>query len=491
MGVSPSKEKLLQLIKTCSKTNKEENNFKLDFQIDQDNEICGGDEESLDNEDYRFIGSHKIKEVKRFPYVAIGTITVKFSNNEINEHTCFLINAKVIVTLLSFIKIGKKLANEVTTTLTEEKLNIKTCAKNETKNLAVFFLDETSCTQWIGVDEHINTKKNIDKKTQKAYEKLKIIYSTGKGTKFEVERSGSIPFIEERNSLGGPNSSMLPLLEEVYFDKNINELINEKNISKKDIIGGVICYKNQQNGGVYAIGIIDKELQPFYFDIQAVKYLYEQVYKATLSNTEGIDENNIVELDLSKKAIGPSHIKMLAEFNLNNLKKLNLLKNQIGPQGAFYLGQSKFSNLEVLILNFNEIGDEGIQYLSKGPFLGLKYLYLFHNNISNIGVRSILDSIFIDTLLLLDLSDNPNINAEGIDIIKIRIEENNNVLKQLLCLNLSGTSINNDNALDKLEQIQFPKLKKLILQDINFSKCKNYLNFIKNKKYEIIRDGLL
>ena len=485
MGVGPTKEKFLELIKKNAKTNKAENNYKLEFQIDQDNEICGGDEESLDNDNFTFMSNNKVKDVKRFPYVAIGTITFKFSSNEFKDHTCFAINKKVIVTLLSFLKNGKKTATEVTTTLIDEKLNIKNCAKYEKRNLVIFFVEEKSISQWIGTDEYLQTKNNIDKKNQKIYGQLKIIYSTGKGTKSEIEKlSESNPFIEERNSLDR-NNNIIPFLEEINFDKNTNKFINEKNVSKDNIIGGVICYKNKQNGGVYAVGIIGKNEEPIYFELDILKFLYEQVNNAKLSNREGIDENNIVELDLSKKSIGPSHIKILTEFNLNNLKKLNLLKNQIGPQGAFYLGQSKFSNLEILILNFNEIGDEGIQYLSKGPFLGLKYLYLFHNNITNDGVAYILDSIFIDTLLLLDLSDNPNIDGDGIECIKNRIESNNNVLKELLCLNLSGITINYDAALEKLNQIQFPKLKKLILQDIDFSKCSILLS---NKNYEIKRD---
>ena len=484
MGVGLSKEKLIELIKKSSKTNKTESNFKLDYQIDQENEICGGDEEILDNDHYNFLTSNKVKDVKRFPYIAIGTITFKFSGNEIKNHTCFLINKKVIVTHLSFIKSGKKNPSEVTTTFSEEKLNVKNCAKYADKHLAIFFLEETSCTQWIGVDEYLKIKQNIEK-NKKPFEQLKIIYSTGKGTKEEIERlTENNLFIEEKNSV---DKNIIPYLEEINFDENLNKLINGKNSSKDNIIGGVICYKNQQNGGVYAVGIISYNAEPIFFEAETLKYLYQQVYKAKLSNTEGIDENNIIELDLSKKSIGPSHIKILTEFNLSNLKKLNLLKNQIGPQGAFYLGQSKFNNLEILILNFNEIGDEGIQYLSKGPFLGLKYLYLFHNNISNRGVDSLLESIFIDTLLLLDLSDNPNIDGNGIESIRNRIQSNNNVLKELLCLNLSGTSLNNDTALETLDQIQFPKLRKLILQDIDFSKCNNHLLF-NNKKYDIKMD---
>ena len=485
MGVGPSREKLLEMIKKSSKTNKTENNYKIEFQIDQDNEICGGDEESLDNDSFMST-SHKVKEIKRFPYVAIGTITFKFSSNESNDHTCFLINRKVLVTLSSFLKIGKKTASEVTTTFSEEKLNIKKCQYYNNKDLAVFFLEENSCSQWIGVDKY---PEKDEKKNQKIYGDLKVIYSTGKGTKSDIERSNSIPFMDDRNSLG-PNNKIFSFLEEIFFDGK--KLIIDKNISKKEIIGGVICYKNQQNGGVYAIGVINKEGEPVYFDINTLQFLNDQINNANLSQTGGIDESNIIELDLSKRSIGPSHIKILTEYNLNNLKKLNLLKNQIGPQGAFYLGQSKFSNLEILILNFNEIGDEGIQYLSKGPFLGLKYLYLFHNNISNIGVENILDSIFIDTLLLLDLSDNPNINGDGINIIKGKIQDNNNVLKELLCLNLSGTSINNDASLERLNQIQFPKLKKLILQDIDFSKCQQSLaNIIKAKKYDVKTDEMI
>ena len=96
-----------------------------------------------------------------------------------------------------------------------------------------------------------------------------------------------------------------------------------------------------------------------------------------------------------------------------------------------------------------------MQYLSKNPFYGLKYLYLFHNNISNEGVAHIFDSVFIDKLLLLDLSDNPNINADGINIIKNKMQNNNNnILKELLCLNLSATDLN-DIALKYLGEITF------------------------------------
>ena len=474
MGVGPTKEKLLELIKKYSKTSTNENNYKLEYEIGPDNEIGGGEAETS-NQIYR-----DIKEVKQFPYVAIGTITFKFSGNESYDHTCFAINKKVIVTLCSFLKHDKKSPIEITTTLTEEKLNIRNCAKYDKENIAVFFLESNFCSQWIGADEY---------KSNHHYEHINIIFSKGKGTKADIERSESTAFMVERSSISLKGSKLIPILFELNFDKsNISKVLENNEELKNQIIGGVLYYKNQLNGGAYAIGIIDTNLKPCFFYKDTLKYLYDQVYRSKLTNSEGIDENNIIELDLSKKSIGPSHIKILTEFNLNNLKKLNLLKNQIGPQGAFYLGQSKFSNLEILILNFNEIGDEGIQYLSKGPFLGLKYLYLYHNNISNNGVECILDSIFIDTLLLLDLSDNPNINADGIGIIKNRIQDNSNVLKELLCLNLSATTLNED-ALDKIIKIKFNKLKKLIMNDIDFSKYPDKINELKAKTYEIRIDG--
>ena len=101
-----------------------------------------------------------------------------------------------------------------------------------------------------------------------------------------------------------------------------------------------------------------------------------------------------------------------------------------------------------------------------------------------------MDSIFNDALLLLDLSDNPNIDDEGISSIKNRIQGNNSVLKELLCLNLSATTIN-DAALKILNEIKFRKLRKLIMQDIDFSKCDSYIDFMKSKSYEIKTDGMI
>ena len=66
--------------------------------------------------------------------------------------------------------------------------------------------------------------------------------------------------------------------------------------------------------GDWGLGMIDKNYKPSYFDQEALKFLYDQVNKAELSGKEGIDENKVIELDLSKKNIGPSHIKLLTDW---------------------------------------------------------------------------------------------------------------------------------------------------------------------------------
>ena len=198
MGGSLSKEKFLELVKSCSKTSNVKSNYKLECKIAQDNEK--GDEELLDEDDYEEIQNQNsiyrnIKDVSRFPYIAIGTITLRFPNNEIYEHTCFLIHKKVIVTLLSFLTRNDKNAIEATTTFTEEKLNLKHFEKNIEKNLAVFFLEQTSCTQWLGVEE-------FDRINQRMYGQIKAIYSDGKGTNDDLDRSGSIAFMNNNNTGG-------------------------------------------------------------------------------------------------------------------------------------------------------------------------------------------------------------------------------------------------------------------------------------------------
>ena len=489
MGSQPTKSKLSKLIKECSKTNYSKNNiYKIECQNDQEMDLYIEDEDILFNKYHSQDDSPVFYEIKNslsFPYISFGTIYLKLENGETKEQICFLIYKKIIATYFPFYEVEKII--EAHSSFSDELLNLDLYQKYEEKNLAIFFLENIKYSKWLGLEQYegyLEEQKKTNKNNRNKQKKyVKIIFIKEKK---ELERTSSIISIEEKidNYIVNDNSH---ILVEFYCDyKDLTSLKDLKNIqNEKQIIGGVIYYKNNK-GGAYVIGLIDENLSPILFDRETINFLYNILFGEKHYSISGIDEN-VIELNLSKRNIGPHDIQVLTEFNLINLKKLNLLKNRIGPQGAFYLGQSNFNSLEILILNFNDIGDEGIEYLSKGPFLNLKYLYLFHNNITNEGMNFILESIFIDTLVLLDLSDNPHIDIEGIQYIKEKMQKNSNVLKNLRNLNLSFININ-DKALDVIKNINFPKLKNLVLNGIKFSNFENINDVFKNQKYEVDYD---
>ena len=154
--------------------------------------------------------------------------------------------------------------------------------------------------------------------------------------------------------------------------------------------------------------------------------------------------------------------------------QLDLISNSIKPQGAFYLSQGKYPNLEMLNLNFNEIGDDGLNHIANGNFTKLTNLFLFHNNISDKGVSYLCKADFISNLIILSLSENPNIGDNGIRLIK----ENKNWGK-LNTLNLNGTGLT-DIALNYLTNSSMPSLKRLNIQQNRFTdKIESYINSLK------------
>ena len=93
-------------------------------------------------------------------------------------------------------------------------------------------------------------------------------------------------------------------------------------------------------------------------------------------------------------------------------------------------------------LNFNEIGDEGTAHISNANFSVLEQLFLFHNNISSNGVKSFCNANFISTLIILSLSENPQITDEGCKYIRDQKAWN-----CLTILNLNRTGLTN-NAIE-------------------------------------------
>ena len=481
MGSQPSKAKFSELIKECSNINYSKNNiYKLEYENDQKMDLYIEDDDYLYNKFYSQDNTTIFTDVKNnssFPYISFGIIYFKLKNESMIEQICFLMYKKLIATYFPFSEQDNIV--EIKSSFSDEIINLKSCKIYQQKKLAIFFLNKKNFSKWIGVEKYNCYLDECENESKK--KKVKIIFIREQEDLDNTENN--ISTNHETNNLIDKESNHI--LSEFCCDfDDLNKLKNNKNLKNKNQIkSGIIYFKNNK-GGAYAIGIIDTNLNPILFDGGTLNFLYKIVYGETGYSISGKDEN-VIELDLSKRNIGPSHIKILTEFNLINLKKLNLFKNQIGPQGAFYLGQSKFSNLEILNLNFNSINDEEVEYLSKGTFLNLKYLYLFHNNITNEGVNFILESIFIDTLIFLDLSDNPYINNKGILYIKEKIKKNSNVLKNLKGLNLSFSHIN-DKAIDLINNSNFPNMKKLILKGIKFSNLANIINTFKNKKIEVV-----
>jgi len=54
---------------------------------------------------------------------------------------------------------------------------------------------------------------------------------------------------------------------------------------------------------------------------------------------KGIDEENIIQLDLQRLDLGPLEIAYLIGYNLVNLRILDLSCNSLRGLGSFYLGK--------------------------------------------------------------------------------------------------------------------------------------------------------
>ena len=221
--------------------------------------------------------------------------------------------------------------------------------------------------------------------------------------------------------------------------------------------GSPIYYKDY-NSGAYVIAIINEYMEFQYIEENTIKFLHDMLINGRLLRKKfhkGIDEDNIVKLDLSSNNFNSMDIQYLTGFDLRNLRILDLSCNSIGVQGTFYLSHGNFNGFESLNLNSNQIGDQGLLNISNGFFSKLQYLYLFYNNISDVGIKYLVKAEFTSNLIVLSLDVNEDIGDNGIRIIK----EFNGWLK-LNTLNLNRTGLT-DKALIYLGEASMPKLKKL------------------------------
>ena len=490
MVLVPSKEKIRKILeKSMTNPNaNEQKNLKIEYKykqndgmdMDETNTTTNSAEQSEmsgENDSFSFstemtqaIDSPmlNVKNPKKFPYIAIGTLTVKFPVSEEDfEYTCFLIDTNVVVTLASNLndknKGGK--AKSIVTTFSDEKVkweNIRIQGEDDKKNkqsleaasenskLAVILYEDNIGSEWIGVEG--------GKREDFAGRDVNAVFTLGTQDKDDnSKRSVTSDASEESEDAPKTKKNDLRLREINVNSGNPFSSSKDKEEIIKRCPGSPLYYKDYNSGG-YVIAIINENYEFQYLDKNAMIFLSNMVNQGKLLRKKihkGIDEDNIVKLDLSRNDFGPLDIKYLTDFDLKNLRILDLSSNSIKPQGAFYLSQGKFSCLESLNLNFNEIGDEGLNHIANGFFSKLNYLYLFHNNISVEGIKYLVKAEFVNNLIVLSLSENPNIGDTGVRIIK-----EHKGWSKLNTLNLNATGLT-DIALQYLGEASMPKLKKL------------------------------
>ena len=497
MGLGPSKEKIRKILEhsITNPISSDQKNIKIEYKFDyagaaaeaeeNSNSVSRNGENKGGAEGQSFILSEQItqeldnsalnvKNMNKFPYSAIGTISCKFPVDDNKEfiYTCFLIDTNVVLTLASNLESNSKggKAKSISCSFSKEPIkweNItiqgsetkgkgnkgkkdKDKDKNQNENLdnvqsklAVIFFDDSIGKEWIGVEG-------------------------GKREDFEGRDTFAVFSFEDKSTTTQGEGDKTPgeqKFREIFIG-NVNPFSQKADDDLVKQSPGSPLYYNDYNNGAYAIAILNDSFEFQYFERNTMVFLANMVNKGKLLRkkvNKGIDEDNIVQLDLQRNDFGPLDIKFLTDFDLKNLRILDLSSNSIKPQGAFYLSQGKFSSLESLNLNFNEIGDEGLNHIANGFFSKLNSLYLFHDNISAEGIKYLVKAEFVNNLIILSLSENPNIGDTG-----VRHMKEHKGWAKLSILNLNYTGLT-DVALDYLGKSSMPKLKKLNIQGNKFS----------------------
>ena len=501
MGLGPSKEKIRKILER-SITNpnmNEQKNLKIEYKFNlkesleaeenSTNMTNAVSNDNSENDSFYFstdltmtLNNPKlnVKNTKKFPYITIGTISVTFPEfKEVFEYTCFLIDTNVVVTLASNIDSKSKggRASSIVTSFSNEKVkweNVfiqgedyakdkgkkdkdktkKESIDNISSKLAVILYDENISTEWIGVEGG-----KLDDFTGR---EINAVFSLGSESQTSTTTDGGED--TKNKKAEGKFREILVNNSNPFLDANKKGEPADQELIKHNP-GSPIYYKDY-NSGAYVIAIINDSYEFQFFDRNTMIFLCDMVNKGKLLRkkvNKGIDEDNIVQLDLQRNDFGPLDIKYLTDFDLKNLRILDLSSNSIKPQGAFYLSQGKFNSLESLNLNFNEIGDEGLNHIANGFFSKLNSLYLFHDNISHEGIKHLVKAEFVSNLIILSLSENPNIGDTG-----VRHMKEHKGWAKLSILNLNYTGLT-DIALTYLGEASLPKLKKLNIQGNKFT----------------------
>ena len=142
MGTNSSKENMIHILENSAPVNKNKY-VKIEYKFNYNEEpkdidvLADDEKEEQENSDdsFHFFDDEPIesvnnpnlnvKNIKKFPYCAIGTISVQFYlSDEVFEYTCFLINPNVVVTLASNLENKNKggKAKSIVTSFREENV---------------------------------------------------------------------------------------------------------------------------------------------------------------------------------------------------------------------------------------------------------------------------------------------------------------------------------------------------------------------------------
>lgn len=413
-----------------------------------------------------------VKQNTYFPYSSVGTLLVDFPKaDETKEFTCFLVEENVVVTLATNLydpKYGGE-AKTVKTSFSDAKIKPANIIFHDsfqrdkkTTNpdclLAVLIYEEKVFSEYLGVRSEIQGDGS----------NMFLVSSCGlKRGKAEDEANED----GEENGNAYMERSDGPFKQSdihslyVTLDQDITEDQNDEILLEKCL--GAPVYYRDMNNDVYVVGILTKDHKIMRISKSHIEFLLEKVNLGHnllhSDKKEKIEEDKIQKLDLSRNDFGPLDIKYLSEFDLKNLIYLDLGSNAIKPQGAYYLSQGKYPQLKTLNLNFNEIGDEGISHIANANFNMLEQLFLFHNNISYVGIEHLCKADFIQSLVILSLSENPQITNEGCKHIG-----NTKNFKNLTILNMNRTGLT-DEAITSLMSCPLPNLRKIHLHGNTFT----------------------
>ena len=410
-----------------------------------------------------------VKQSNYFPYSSVGTLLVDFPKADgTKEFTCFLIEENVVVTLATNLydpKYGGE-AKTVKTSFSDAKVKrivFHNSFRNDKKAtnpdclLAVLIYEEKVFNEYLGVRSEIQGDGS----------NMFLVASCGlKGGKTgdQANEAGEEEGNNYMERTEGPFKQSEIHSLYVTLEQEIIEDQNDENLFEK-CLGAPVYYKDFNND-IYVVGILTKDHKITRISKSHIEFLNENVnlgQNFLRSDNKKIEEDKIEKLDLSRNDFGPLDIKYLSEFDLKNLQYLDLGSNAIKPQGAYYLSQGKYPQLKTLNLNFNEIGDEGISHIANANFNTLEQLFLFHNNISYVGIEHLCKADFIQSLVILSLSENPQITNEGCKHIG-----NTKNFKSLTILNMNRTGLT-DEAISLLMNCPLPNLRKIHLHGNSFT----------------------